>query len=331
MRGKWVLLSVSAILLAIAAGALSLLRKPATPQSAQKAVPAPPPPIPDEALLSGKIQAAHILPVHSPTDGILDRWNVQVGEEVLEGQPLGHVRNTMLEAAAEQARSDLESAQSKVTSLEGQILAARLDAARAEADAARARVEVDRLEKIYLRQQMLLREGATPRLVFEKAEREYKTAAEESKTASELAKSTADRVQSYEKDLQLAKSTVQDRQDVLDSANSDLESSNILSPADGAVLKLGVEPGGEVTRGMEDLIQLAVDPALLQVVVEPDPRLLERIKPGMPALVVVPDFSSDGITGDVKEIKGAQVIVEFTSPNPAIKHGMLASVRIPLK
>ncbi|MCC6363598.1 MAG: hypothetical protein IT165_08730 [Bryobacterales bacterium] len=330
MRGKWVLLSVSAILLAIAAGALSVLRKPA-PQPAQKAAPAPPPPIPGEALLSGKIQAAHILPVHSPTDGILDRWNVEAGEEVLEGQPLGHVRNTMLETAAEQSRTDLESAQSKVTSLEGQILAARLDAARAEADAARARVEVDRLEKIYLRQQMLLREGATPRLVFEKSEREYKTAAEESKTASELARSTADRVQGYEKDLQLAKTTVHDRQDVVDAANSDLEASNILSPADGTILKLGVEPGGEVTRGMEDLIQLAVDPALLQVVVEPEPRLLERIRPDMPALVVVPDLSSDGIAGNVKEIKGTQVTVEFTSPNPAIKPGMLASVRIPLK
>ncbi|MBV6430330.1 MAG: hypothetical protein IANPNBLG_00439 [Bryobacteraceae bacterium] len=331
MRGKWVLLSVSAILLAVAAGALSVLRKPAATHPVQKAAPAPPPPIPDEALLSGRIQAAHILPVHSPTDGILDRWNVQPGDEVLEGQPLGHVRNTMLEASAEQARTDLESAQSKVTGLEGQILAARLDAARAEADAVRARVEADRLEKIYLRQQMLLREGATPRLVFEKAERDYKTAAEESKTASELARSTADRVQSYEKELQLAKTTVHDRQDVLEAANSDLEASNILSPADGTVLKLGVEPGGEVTRGMEDLIQLAVDPALLQVVVEPEPRLLARVKPGMPALVTVPDLSSDGIAGNVKEIQGTRVIIDFTSPNPAIKHGMLASVRIPLK
>ncbi|MBI3684309.1 MAG: efflux RND transporter periplasmic adaptor subunit [Acidobacteria bacterium] len=330
MRGKWLLIWATVILLAIAVGALSVLRKPATTPAGKEQVMQPAEPVGDEVALTGKIRAAHIVAVPAPVDGTLESWAVDVGHEVLEGQPLGHIQNTGLEAAREIAQFELERAQTRVTALEGAILAARLEAARAEADAGRTRSETARLEKVFARQQMLYREGATPRLVFEKADLEYKAAQEEAATSAEISRQAAGRVAKLEKDLDLSRTSINDRAVELEAAKENLESANILAPADGAILKLGVEVGGEVARTMQDLVQIAVDPALLEVVVEPEPRVIERIRPGQPALVLVPDIQSESLEGQVKQVDGTRVIIEFSSPNPAIQHGMTASVRIKL-
>lgn len=329
MRGKWVLFSVSVILIAIAAGALSVLRKPSdADQKKTAATAAQVPPIGDEISAMGKIQAAHLIALPAPTEGTIESWEVESGQEVLEGQLIGRVRNANLESAQEQAQLELERTQSKLTAVEGQLLSAKLESARADADSSRATTELARLERAYFRQQALLKEGATPRLTFEKAEKDYNAAKEEASTAQAVAKGSAEQIAKLERDIQNAKSALEERNAAVEEAKENLESSNILSPADGTIVKLGADPGGTVDRTMQDLVQLATDPALLQVVIEPEARVLERIKPGQPALVIVPDVTSEGLVGEVKEVKGTQVIVEFTSPNPVIKHGMSAGVRI---
>lgn len=327
MKGKWLLISASIILLAIAAGALSRLRKqePAPPpKAAVKTAPV----VGDELAIMGKIQAAHIVPVAAPVDGYLEGWDVEVGQEVVEGQLIGNIQNGGLASIKQQAQEQLESIQNRISNLESQILAAKLEAARGDAEAARGTGEAQRLEKIYSRQAMLFKEGATPRLVYEKAEREYKASQEEAAIAVAVATGATERVGKLEADLKLLKTGVEERQAALDEAAEDMEAANILAPVDGLVIKLGVEAGGEVDRSMRDLVQIATDPDLLEVTVEPDPAVLEKLKPGMPALIQVPDVTSEALDGIVKEIKGTQVIVEFGSPYPAIKHGMSAAVRI---
>ncbi|MBI3207777.1 MAG: biotin/lipoyl-binding protein [Candidatus Solibacter usitatus] len=329
MRGKWVLLLGILVLAVIGGTALSvLLRKPPPvkkPQETFNAIPAV-----DEISSMGRIQAAHVVSVAALVDGIIDRWEVEAGQDVLEGQLLGHVSNTNLESDREQAQMDLDRVESKITSIEGQILAARLEAARADAESVRAKAETARVERIYLRQQMLLKEGATPRLVFEKAESEYKASKEDSNAAAGLARTTADRVARMESELAAAKKSLEDKQTALEEAKEGLEASNIVSPVDGAIIKLGAPLGGEVESANPDFIQIAVDPAILEIVIEPDPKIINRLRPGQPALVVVPEVSSEGMQGEVKEIKEKQVIIEFTSPNPQIKHGMTGSVRVKL-
>jgi len=331
MRGTWVLFAAIVILIAAAAGALSVLRKSqATAPPRKQAAAAVEPAAGDEITVMGKLQAAHIVPIPSPTDGVVDTWEVEEGQEVLEGQLLGHVSNSNLEALRAHSEQELERVQTRLTSVEGQIIAARLEAARAEGEAGRTELEAARLEKVYARQQMLFKEGATPRLTFEKSEREYKIAQDEAITAKALAQSASDRVQKLENDLTLLRKTLEDRNADLERAQQDMESTNIISPADGMILKLAVEVGSPIEKGVPDLVQLAVDPSLMEVVIEPDPPQLPRIQPGQPALVLVPDVSSESLPGRVKEIQDTRVIIEFTSPNPAIKHGMTASARIKL-
>lgn len=330
MRGKWLLFSGTVILLAIAAGALSVLKKPA-PVAAKKAEEKPAgPQLGDELAFNGKIQAAHIVAVRAPVDGLLDSWDVDAGQDVVQGQPLGRVKNTALESALERAQMELDRAQSKVTGIEGSILAARLEAARAEGDASRTRTELDILERQYLREQNQFKEGAIARLKFEKTEQAYNKAKAEAATSAGVAATTADRVNKLEKDLELAKKTLEDSTGVLEDAKSDLEAAVVIAPADGTVIALKVQPGEEVNRSMMDLVQLAVDPAILDVVVQPEPAALKMLAAGQPALVLVPEVLAEGLVGQVKSVNETEAIVEFTSPNPAIKHGMQAGVRIKL-
>lgn len=329
MRGKWLLVGGTVLLLAAAAGTLSVLRKPAPPPVPKKEVPQGPQPG-DEISLSGKIQAAHIVAVPAPIDGTIDTWLVESGQEVLEEQEIGHIRNSGLESAQEHAEQELDSARSRVSNLEASILASKLEAARTESDAARAKSEAARLEKLYAREQLLYREGATARLKFEKAEKEYRVAQEEANTASELSRQAGERITKLEKDLDLAKKALEDKNAALEDAKEDLKSATIVAPAEGLILKLSVEVGGEVDRSMRDLVQIAVDPALLEIVVEPEPAILAKLQPGQPALVLVPEAGPEGLQGQIKSIQDTQVVIEFASPTPAIKHGMTGSVRLKL-
>lgn len=330
MRGKWLLFSGVVILLAIAAGALSVLYKPPVKPAEKKAA------LPqgiqpgDEVALNGKIQAAHVVTVKAPVDGTIDEWDVQAGQDVLAGQVLGRVKNTALESAQQQAQIELDRSQTRVTNLEGSILTARLEAARAEADATRAKAEAELLEKSYSREQMQFKEGALARLKFEKTEKAYQAARSDAETAASVATQSSERVTKLEKDLEQAKKALDERTAILDEAKEDLEASAITAPVDGTVLALKVDSGGEVSRSMLDLVQLAVDPAILDVIVEPEIAALKLMQPGQPALVTVPEVSSEGLLGEVRRVKESEAIVEFTSPNPAIRHGMQAGVRIKL-
>lgn len=333
MRGKWLLFSGVVILAAIAAGALSLLRKPATEAPKKAAVVQPvaeQAPLGDEVTVMGTIRAAHIVTVASSVDGTVESWEVEEGQEVLEGQIIGRIRNSSLEANRESAQLELERAQTRVTNLEGQILAARLEAARTDADAVRTRLELERLEKLWNRQEMLYKEGATARLTYEKAQKDYTTAKTESATAKQVAAGSAERVTKLEKDLQTARTAVEDKQEELDTAKEAIDACTLTAPADGTIIKLSVDVGGEVDKSMPDLVQIGVDPALLEIVIKPEKRALDRMKQGQPALVIVPDVSSEALTGEVEKVEGEEVVISFGSPNPAIKHGMPGSARVKL-
>src|SRR5581483_211769 len=84
IKGKWIALGASIVLLGIAAGALSILPhkaekqppKPATPavQASTAIVPG------TEISLAGKIQARQIVSVPAPISGKIETFHVEVGQ-----------------------------------------------------------------------------------------------------------------------------------------------------------------------------------------------------------------------------------------------------------
>lgn len=331
MRGKWVLFGGITILAAIAAGALSVHYRNALPKLSQHAAPAQPSvPAPvAEVSLVGQIQPQHVVNVPAPIDGTVESYGAEIGQDVFEGQLIAHIQNTKLDAVVEGANLEFERVRARVQQIEAAITSARLEASRAGADASRSKSEFDRANKFYERQQMLYREGATPRLVFEKAEREYKAAKEDLDTKQRVSEQSDERVDTLNRELDAAKRALDERQEALDQAKAEVASGDVRAPVDGLVLSRRGQPGEEVNRTMEDLFTIAVTLTSLEVAVQPEPAVVQRIKAGQPAAIHLAEAPEE-IAGTVREIKDGRVIIDFTSPTPAIRPGMTAQVRLKL-
>ena len=329
MRGKWLVLAVVVSLATVAAGALVWHRRrpPAVPPAPPKVVAAPA----GEVTLSGKIRARNVVAVGASGAGTIEAFLADVGQEVEAGQVLARISSPGLEAGRDVAQMTLDNAQSRVTRIEAQLAAARLEASRAQADASRARSELDRAEKVYSRQRMLQAEGATPRLVYEKAGREFENAQADFQSVDRLARLADQRIQDLQDELQTARKILDDKQQQLEYATGALAGADVRSPVDGTVVGRKGEVGNAVQDQGSDFFQIATNLSALEVVLEPDPPTLSRIRPGQPALVLISDFQSDGIAGTVGQIRDSLVPVEFASPNPAIKPGLAADVRIRLE
>jgi HlyD family secretion protein len=335
MRGRWLLLASALVLAAVAGGAISLLRRntvaPGTPTvtagAREEAA--------RELSLLGTVQARHVVPVGVAVTGTIEAFLAEVGQDVFEGQLLARIGNQSLEAAREEAARSAQSTQEKVNAIESKIIAGRLEASRARADANRSRDQFGQAEKVYLRQQMLHREGATPRLVYEKSEREFETARAEFTSLEELARQADDRVAAAVRDLETAKRALNERNGELENAASQSAGAEIRSPVSGILVSRKAEVGKMVgPEEAKDLFEIAVDLGQLAVVVQPDPAARARVRPGQDALLYVADLPGAipgrVAPGDVAS-KAGDVIVEFSSPSAVIRPGMTAQVRLTLE
>jgi multidrug resistance efflux pump len=334
IRGKWLLFGGVVILAAIAAGSLAVWRqqnrKPAAPK-VELAKPAAPADFTgSEVSLTGKIQAQKVVDVPVPIEGTIESFEVEVGEDVFEGQVIARIQNRQSEARLEAATAELDKAQTRVTNTDGAIIAARLEASRAAADAQRTRAEFDLADRTYQRQKLLYAEGATPRLTFEKAEREYKALKDEHETKDALARQAEERVSALNRDLDLFRRMLEEKNEMLELAKTDVAAGEVRAPADGIIVARRGELGEDVTRQIEDLFRIATALSAMEVVVEPTPPALARIRPGQAAAIHIAEMPNEVINGTVREVAGSQVIVEFISPTPLIKPGLSAQVTIKL-
>ena len=128
--------------------------------------------------------------------------------------------------------------------------------------------------------------------------------------------------------LDIEKRTLAEKNADLESAKSKAAAAEVLSPVQGLVVGRNGEVGQPVAPDRGDFFQIATQLSQLEVMLDPDPISIARIKAGQPAFVSLPEQGGEGMVGAVKSIEGAQVIVTFTNPNPAVKPGMMAQVRI---
>jgi multidrug resistance efflux pump len=281
-----------------------------------------------EVTFVGRVQPGTIVNVAPPLEGVLDTYFVDPGQEIYQGQLLGRVRNPELDEAQKHAQSELDQAGLRVTKLTGEQLAARLESSRAAADQARAHSEVERLQKNYDRQKGLWEAGATPRLTWEKAQKDYIDAKADIDKQDAAAKAAAEHEASIDRDLEAANRAVADATTALEHARGGASAAEVHSPADGIVLARKELQGQRVDPSMTDLMQIATDLTSLQAVVTPDASMFARIHAGQAAVVRIPEVNPDPMNGTVREVRGAEVIVDFTSPVAITKLDLTAQVII---
>jgi multidrug resistance efflux pump len=213
----------------------------------------------------------------------------------------------------------------RIAQLDAQAVNARLEESRTAADQIRARNELDRIEKIYLRYKNLMDAGAIARLTFEKTEAEYIAAKTEAENRERAAKEAQDKAAAVQQDSAEAARALVERTAALAKAKDAVAEGDLHSPADGVVLTRKVHQGDQVEESAEGLLTIATELTKLAVSLTPDPAVLARIHARQQAFVRVDDKESPGA---VKEVRGTEVIVEFTNAEPITKLGTAAQVRI---
>ena len=326
MRGKQVLLTAVLVVAAMAAGALFALRRRGT-QAVEVRPAAVTPPAASDVILPALIRSQTTVPVGVPVEGTIESLLVETGQPVYEGQLIARIKNAALETDRQSAAAELERAQTRLSQLESQLIVARADASRARSEASRVQGEFDRTERAHQRQQMLLKEGATPRLVYEKAAKEYEAARADRDTADGLARGAEDRLSLLVRNVDAARQSGEQDTLSLEQKNQAAAASEIRSPVSGLVVARSRQPGEEVTPDVQDLFQIAVDLSSLEAVIQADPASLARIRTGQEALITVAE-TPDPIPAQVAEIKGAEVILRFQSPSAAVRPGLNAQARI---
>ena len=329
MRGKWVALSVVAVLAGVAGGALSLRYRRSAPAPVVRAAGAAVLSV-NQVTLRGTIRPQHVTGVGAQVNGAIEAFLVEVGQDVYQGQVLARIGSQGLESSRQAVASAVDRTQEQVNRAETAVAGARLEQSRADAEAQRARFAMERAEATSSRQQLLFAQGATPRLVYDKAQREYDAAKTEFTAMDKAARATAERVQNVLQEVASAQKILAGENQRLEESQAAFEAADVRSPVDGLLVGRNGEVGKTAQEFGDNLFQIATDMYALEIALEPEPPVLKRIRPGQPALVLIPDLQSAGITGDVKEIKGTQVVVEFNSTIPAIRPGMVADVRLRL-
>jgi multidrug resistance efflux pump len=309
----------AALLAAVAAIAWTR-RIPAVHHSAPPVIVAP-----SEANFTASVQPRNTIAVQPPAEGILDAWFVDVGQSVYKDQLLGRVRVPKLEDAARQAQTDLDQMQSRAGGLDSAQMAAKLEISRAEAEQARAATEIDRLKKIYDRYKSLWDLGAIARLPYEKSEKDYNDAKAAAENADKAAKAAKDRVDAIAAEIGTMQNAIAEKTHAVEQAKADLAGGDLHSPADGIVFVRQGDPGQTVDPSLKNLIEIATDLTQLQVTLTPSAEDLPRLHAGQTAEV---HFGDAEFPGTVREIRGPQVIVDFTTSAPIAKLGESAQVRI---
>jgi multidrug resistance efflux pump len=327
MRGKWLLISLAALLAGAGAGALSLHWKgrAAAPvrNNGAALIPAA-----SEVTLPGKLRPQHIATVKADLEGDIDALLVDIGEEVFTGEVLARVGDSGLAERRDAAAAAVSAAEDAASKAELKVANARLEASRAEADRQRSRTASDKARAVFERQEILHQHGATPRLTWEKAQRDLESAQEEYDAMEKAARLSADQLQSALNDLTTAQKAVAERNQELASARAGMESGEVHSPVDGTVVARNGEVGQPAGA---DLFEIATDLFALEVAVEPEPQVLQRLRPGEPVLVSIPDLQNAGFTGEIREIKDKAAIVEFNCTLAGVRPGMPVQVRLKLQ
>jgi multidrug resistance efflux pump len=278
-----------------------------------------------EITLTGRLQSRTTEQVDATIAGILDAWFVEEGHEVYEDQLVGRIRNADLDAAAQNAQAALDRAEARIAQFDAQSANMRLEESRTAADQIRARNELDRIEKTYQRQKSLMEAGAIARLTFEKTEADYNSAKIEAASRDASAKDAQEKAGTLQHDSEEAKRTLADLTAAVDKSKEAVAEGDLHSPADGIVLTRNVHQGDKVEKSAGALLTIATDLTKLTVSLTPDSSVLARIKPAQHAFVRLSDTECPG---EVKEVRGPEVIVEFTSPTPITQLGTAAQVRI---
>jgi multidrug resistance efflux pump len=328
VKGKWLLACGTVVLLATAAGVVSVLRQgrktmPGAAGSVASAFSGP------VLSLTGRIEPVEVVAVPVPFAGKIISMPVSVGAEVAEGELLAEISSPDLASRKEGTDAELNRLRNRVSTLESTLAGARLDASRSREATGIARAAMDESQKALLRQQTLFSKGAAARQSVEKVQAAYDGAVKIHEAQLKVLAIAEERVAQIGKDLDEQQQTLIEKTKESESADEELGSGDVKSPVDGYVVARKGQVGEDVTLEVQDLFQIAVNLSTLKVVVDAPPPALAKVRPGQEAILQIAE-APEAVPAKVTEVRDGQIFIEFARPNAEVKPGLTVQVVIKL-
>ena len=272
-----------------------------------------------QPVYTGNTTPYRTVSLRSQVEARLLALNLDVGDQVNQGQNVGLLDDAILLTSLKQAEAELAALQSEVARAETQVSNAR-------AEVERARLELVQAEADSQRQQELFQAGAISQQTAEQARTQAKTAAQ-SLRASE------DRVRTEQQAVATAQGRVIAQQAVVAQFKERRSFARLISPITGVITQRITEPGNLLQPGNE-VLQIA-DFSRVKVVVQVSELELSQIQVGQSVQVSLDAFPNELLIGRVTRISPvadatARLIpVEVVIPNSdnKIGSGLLARVR----
>jgi multidrug resistance efflux pump len=230
----------------------------------------------------------------------------------------------------ESATIAVDRAQDLADKVDSAVNVARMEEARASADLDHASAAYSEADQRFITAETQYKYGALSKNAFDAAQRAHAASQNDLTLKQQILRTAMDYVNSQQKLAESAKKDLEEKKQELEEAQGDLNAADVVAPVSGWVIARNGQEGGAAQEAGDQMFVIATDFAAMQVALDPEPPLLKRLVPGMPALVLIPELSNTALEGDIKGIEKDQVIVEFENPLPALKPGMRVSVRFKL-
>jgi HlyD family secretion protein len=256
--------------------------------------------------------------VRSRTEGQILDINVDVGDQVQQGQIVAQIDDELLTSEVAEAEAEVAALQAEVASLQAEVNDARAAVERSRLELQQAQADAARSEQLY-------RQGA----ISEQNVELDRTAVG---TANQALLSARQQVENQISAVNAAQRRVTAQEAIVDRARQTQSYSTLTSSVDGLVLNRVLEPGDLAQPGSE-ILRLG-DLSQIKVRVRISELELSGIQPGQTAEVRLDAFRDRTFTGRVSQISpvadpNARLIpIEVTIPNGdrRIASGLLARV-----
>lgn len=271
----------------------------------------------------GVLWAYDQTPITPKIQAPVQKFYVNRGDHVKQGQLLAVLENRDLIAAAAEARSTLDQAESNLRTTQGAIIPEAVVKAQADVDAGRQAVEA--AKRILESRQELLRQGALARRQVDEAQLTYVQANSSYLAAQEHLKALHG--VSNEEQVKTATAQIAAARAHYQSLQSQVDYSRVTSPISGVV---GDRPlfAGEVAQPGTPLLTV-MDISRVVARINVPQSQAGTVRVGMPAIVTLTGGAPNELQGKVTVVSPAsdpntttvQIWIELPNPGEKLKPG----------